>query len=55
MLQKLSLIHIQMCIRDRRPSGTEPKIKIYCTAKGKDKADAQAIADKLMGWADRGV
>ena len=38
-----------------RPSGTEPKIKIYCTAKGKDKADAQAIADKLMGWADKAL
>ena len=30
-----------------RPSGTEPKIKLYLTAVGKDKADAQAITDKL--------
>ena len=30
-----------------RPSGTEPKIKLYLTAVGKDKADAQAITDKI--------
>ncbi len=30
-----------------RPSGTEPKIKLYITAVGKDATDAQAITDKL--------
>ncbi len=30
-----------------RPSGTEPKIKLYITAVGKDAADAQVITDKL--------
>ncbi len=35
-----------------RPSGTEPKIKAYITAIGKDKAAAQAIADKLQADAD---
>lgn len=36
-----------------RPSGTEPKIKAYITAVGKDKAQAQAIADKLLAEADK--
>lgn len=31
-----------------RPSGTEPKIKIYVTAVGKDKADAQRITDLIV-------
>lgn len=35
-----------------RPSGTEPKIKAYITAIGKNKAQAQAIADKLLADAD---
>ena len=30
-----------------RPSGTEPKIKLYITAVGKDSDDAQVITDKL--------
>ena len=30
-----------------RPSGTEPKIKIYYTAKGKDKKDAEKILSEL--------
>lgn len=30
-----------------RPSGTEPKIKLYLTSVGKDKADALNIMDKL--------
>lgn len=31
-----------------RPSGTEPKIKLYVTAKGKDKAEATAVADGII-------
>jgi phosphoglucomutase len=30
-----------------RPSGTEPKIKVYLSGKGKTKADSEAIIDKL--------
>ena len=30
-----------------RPSGTEPKIKVYYTTLGKDLAEAQAEKDKL--------
>lgn len=33
-----------------RPSGTEPKVKMYCTAKGSDKADAEKIIDNILGW-----
>lgn len=35
-----------------RPSGTEPKIKAYVTAVGKDKETAEVIADKLLEEAD---
>ena len=31
-----------------RPSGTEPKIKLYVTAVGKDKANAEAICSNLV-------
>lgn len=30
-----------------RPSGTEPKIKIYLSAKGKDEAESKALIEKL--------
>lgn len=30
-----------------RPSGTEPKCKFYLSARGKDKADADALLDKM--------
>ena len=34
-----------------RPSGTEPKIKIYLSAKGVDKADSEKIVEKLKNAA----
>ncbi len=35
-----------------RPSGTEPKIKVYILTQGKDRADAQANLDKYGVWVD---
>ena len=35
-----------------RPSGTEPKIKVYILAQGKDAADAQANVAKYGQWVD---
>ena len=35
-----------------RPSGTEPKIKVYVLTQGKDAADAQANVDKYGKWVD---
>ena len=34
-----------------RPSGTEPKIKLYITAVGKDKSDADCVCNKLVASA----
>ena len=31
-----------------RPSGTEPKMKLYVTAVGKDKDDALAVCERLV-------
>ncbi len=36
-----------------RPSGTEPKIKAYITAIGKNKSDALALAEELTAAADK--
>ncbi|CZT56087.1 phospho-sugar mutase [Solibaculum mannosilyticum] len=36
-----------------RPSGTEPKVKIYYTTKGKDRADAQAQTEALQADINR--
>ncbi|MDO5595611.1 MAG: phospho-sugar mutase [Bacillota bacterium] len=35
-----------------RPSGTEPKIKVYVLAKGKDSADSQEKVAKYAAWAE---
>ncbi|MBQ1943386.1 MAG: hypothetical protein II346_00080, partial [Ruminococcus sp.] len=36
-----------------RPSGTEPKIKLYVTAVGKDKDDAMAVCQSLVKSAEK--
>ncbi len=38
-----------------RPSGTEPKIKAYITAIGKNKEEAGEIAEKLIAEAKNGL
>ena len=35
-----------------RPSGTEPKIKVYILAQGKDAADANANLEKYGRWVE---
>ena len=35
-----------------RPSGTEPKIKVYVLTQGKDAADAAANVEKYGKWVD---
>ena len=36
-----------------RPSGTEPKIKVYVLAKGKDSTDSQEKVAKYAAWAEK--
>ena len=38
-----------------RPSGTEPKIKFYGGAKGKDMAQTQQMLDSIIAWSDETV
>lgn len=33
-----------------RPSGTEPKLKVYLTALGRDRAESQGMVDRLETW-----
>ncbi|MBD5133563.1 MAG: phospho-sugar mutase, partial [Clostridiales bacterium] len=35
-----------------RPSGTEPKVKVYILAQGKDQADCAAKVEKYAAWAE---
>ena len=34
-----------------RPSGTEPKLKLYALARGETRAETEALADALAGAA----
>jgi len=36
-----------------RPSGTEPKIKVYILAKGKSRADCNEKIAKYETWAEK--
>ena len=35
-----------------RPSGTEPKVKVYILAQGKDRADCEDKVERYAGWAE---
>ena len=35
-----------------RPSGTEPKVKVYILAQGKDRADCDAKVERYAAWAE---
>ena len=35
-----------------RPSGTEPKVKVYILAQGKDRADCNAKVERYAAWAE---
>ena len=35
-----------------RPSGTEPKVKVYILAQGKDRADCDARVERYAAWAE---
>lgn len=50
LLPKSDVIYLELEDNNNfivRPSGTEPKIKLYCMLRGKDKEDAEAIAVKF--------
>ena len=35
-----------------RPSGTEPKVKVYILASGKDKAECNEKVERYAAWAE---